>query len=657
MSSKGKRVLSLLLSFSMAFGILIGIQSQALAVDLVTINILHTNDVHGRFYQVDGNNTAMIGIDRVAAVKAATTNAILVDVGDTIHGLPIVNINQGQNAIDMMTTAGYEVMTLGNHDFSYGSARLQTLAGLASAGGLGIISANVYDNVAGDYFLPQTKIVTVDGVKVGFFGLTTQTTPEVTNPLNVSTLTFRDYKQSAQLAIDALQAANADVIICMAHFDHADILAMLDALDPGYKIDVVLEGHEHLLGANNYNGVLINGSGEHQQNIGHVTITFDRDGGVATTATGTHIAKAATTSLTPEPATFALAESIKASVQAQYAQVVASSELLLSSARGSYTASPYQYTAGVRNSEQPLGNLVADSMRVIGGTDIVITNGGGLRDDIRVGNITRGDLNSVLPFGNFLVVKEVTPAALKAILEHGLQSTPAATGGFPQVSGMTIGYDETRPVGDKVQVIYINGVQLNLTDNTTIYTLGTNDFTAAGGDGYTAIAALRTIAELGSVDSMLEEYVDTVLGGVIPASIGQTEGRIVASNNVDKTSLRSLAATSVALDQSNYTAASWAAFAPALAYATAVANNAAATDAMVASAYSALYTARDGLVLAANTNQGANPGSSTTSPTTGTNTPKTGDTGTLAAATTMTLLAAGAAIVAIEKKKRLQSAA
>ena len=82
-----------------------------------TINILHTNDVHGRVYQVDGNNSGMMGMDRVAGIKNATTNAILVDAGDAIHGLPIVNMNQGKNAIDLMAKAGYSVMTAGNHEF------------------------------------------------------------------------------------------------------------------------------------------------------------------------------------------------------------------------------------------------------------------------------------------------------------------------------------------------------------------------------------------------------------------------------------------------------------------------------------------------------------------------------------------------------------
>jgi hypothetical protein len=211
---------------------------------------------------------------------------------------------------------------------------------------------------------------------------------------------------------------------------------------------------------------------------------------------------------------------MKQSVLALYSEVVAKSEVLLSSARGDAS------TQGVRNSEQALGNIVADAMKIIGGADVAVTNGGGLRADIRVGSITRGDLNAVLPFGNYLVIKEVTPKALKEIMENGLQFAPGVDGRFPQISGMDVVYDQEKPAGQRVVSITINGNKLDLTAKTTIYKLATHDFMANGGDGYTAIAGLATIAELDSLDVIFERYIISLPNSTITAANAKIDGRI-----------------------------------------------------------------------------------------------------------------------------------
>ncbi|MCL1982621.1 MAG: 5'-nucleotidase C-terminal domain-containing protein [Clostridiales bacterium] len=483
-----------------------------------TISILHTNDTHGRIYQVDGNNAGMIGMDKIAAIKNSTANSILVDVGDTVHGLPIVNVNSGLNAIELMAAAGYSVMTPGNHDFNFGSVRLSELAGVAAGKGLDIISSNVYVTATGQSYLPTTKIVTIDGVKVGFFGLTTQTTPIVTNPINVETLEFRAYKQSAENAISELVAGGAQIVVGLAHVSRPEIIAFLDELD--VKPDVVIDGHDHLLGSVTAGGVLIAGDGQYQENLGLVSVTINSDGEIIS-KTASLIAKADTADITGDPAVFAMAETMKQAVLALYSEVVAKSEVFLSSARGDNT------TQGVRNSEQALGNLVADAMRAVGGADVAITNGGGLRADIKVGDVTRGDLNSVLPFGNVLVIKEATPKALKEMMENGVQFAPTADGRFPQISGMYVAYDPAAEVGQKVAYITINGKPIDFTDDTTVYRLATNDFMANGGDGYTAIQALKTVAEIDSLDAVFEQYVNSLPDKTITESVAKIDGRIL----------------------------------------------------------------------------------------------------------------------------------
>jgi len=409
-------------------------------------------------------------------------------------------------------------MTPGNHDFNYGSLRLSELAGVASGKGLDIISSNIFNKADGLSFLPTTKIVEIDGVKVGFLGLTTLETPILTSPAGVASIEFRAYKASAEAAIAALKANGADVIVALTHISRAEIETLVKALD--IKPDVVIEGHDHVLGSIVVDGVLIAGAGQYQENLGLVSITI-KDGEI-TDKTAKIITKADASDVEGDADVKALAENMKAAVEAEFSVIVAQSEVLLSSARGTDDGT----IKGVRNSEQALGNLVADAMRVIGDADIAVTNGGGLRADIRIGSITKGDINAVLPFGNVLVVKEVTPKALKEILEVGLSTLPATHGRFPQISGMSVIYDPELPINSRVISISVGGAALDLSDDTTIYKMATNDFMAVGGDGYTVIAGLATVAELDSLDDMLITYVTKILDRVIKSDNAKIDGRL-----------------------------------------------------------------------------------------------------------------------------------
>jgi len=384
--------------------------------------------------------------------------------------------------------------------------------------GLNIISSNVY-NRSGTNFLPATAIIEKNGVKVGFFGLTTHETPILTGPINVADIQFRAYKASAEAAIAELKNNGADIIVGLAHTNRREIIWLIRALD--IKPDVIIEGHDHTLGSATINGVLVASAGQYQENLGKVSVILDLDGQIIS-KTASHISRAAANNVTGDSIVRTLAEAKKATVEAEFNVVVAQSEVELSSARGTDDG-----TAGVRNSEQPLGNLVTDAMRIIGEADIAVTNGGGLRADIRTGEITKGDINAILPFGNVLVIKEVTPKALKEILEIGFSSLPATHGRFPHVSGMSVVFDPAKDVGDRVVSITIGGDAINLDDDSTAYKLATNDFMANGGDGYEMLTGLATLAELDSLDDMLIKYIIENLGGKITANDAKIESRLI----------------------------------------------------------------------------------------------------------------------------------
>ena len=491
-----------------------------------TITIIHTNDTHGRVFP-DANNKDMIGIDKIAAFHKNTPHSILVDAGDTIHGLPIANITQGKNIIELLSLAGYDVMVPGNHDFNYGSAKLKEYAEDPGTT-FDIISANIANKADGSAFLPGTTIKEVDGIKVGFFGLTTTDTETATNPVNVETLEFKNYVISAQMAIDELRANGAEVIVAVAHASRPAMKGFAHNLRN--DIDVIIDAHDHVNTSETVEGILIASAGQYEESIGQVVLNFDNNGALIDKSEqridryldkDKKIENEQIKNLVPDPIVKARATEMMAAINVLFSQKVAVSDVSLSSARGD------EKTKGVRNAEMPLGNLVADAMRAILKTDVAITNGGGLRANIEKGDVTKGHLNSVLPFGNFGVVKEVTPAALKEILENGLKSTPTPLGAFPQVSGMKVVYNPQATAGSRVTSITIGNKVLNLNDITTKYTLATNDFMANGGDNYTAIKVLNKLSEGDSLDVIFENYVTNVLGGKITAENAKLEGRIL----------------------------------------------------------------------------------------------------------------------------------
>jgi 2',3'-cyclic-nucleotide 2'-phosphodiesterase (5'-nucleotidase family)/3',5'-cyclic AMP phosphodiesterase CpdA len=482
-----------------------------------TITITYTNDMHGRVFP-DANNKGMIGIDKIAAISKNTKNSILVDIGDTIHGLPIANTTQGKNVVELLSLAGYELMVPGNHDFNYGSAKLKEYA-QDTTKGFDIISANIVNKADQTPYLPGTAIREINGVKIGFFGLTTQTTPIVTNPVNVETLEFKAYLPASQAAIKKLKEDGAELIVGLAHVSRADIRALAGSLKE--DVAVIIDAHDHISTNEMVEGVLIASAGQYEENIGQIILSLDGDKKVLT-KTAKLITKAETETITGDVAVKARATQMMEAVNALFNEKIGVSEVLLDSSRGSAT------TKGVRNAEMPLGNLVADAMRTILHTDTALTNGGGLRANIGIGDVTKGHLNAVLPFGNYGVVKEVTPKALKQILENGVKTAPEPLGGFPQVSGMKFEYNPNAAAGSKVTKITINDKVLNLNDDTTKYTLATNDFMANGGDGYEAIKALETVSNGDSLDVIFENYVKEILKGRITAQSTQLEGRILA---------------------------------------------------------------------------------------------------------------------------------
>ncbi|MCL2202762.1 MAG: 5'-nucleotidase C-terminal domain-containing protein [Defluviitaleaceae bacterium] len=448
----------------------------------VTIRILHTNDVHGRFIGTEpGARTPTIGIDRIAAIYAATVNAILVDAGDAITGMPFVTLTQGINAINLMNAAGYRLMVTGNHEYNYGIDRLLELENYAD---FAFLAANVAWRATGELVFDAYEIIEIDGVRVGFFGLATPETPIRTHPNNVVDLTFGDPIAAARLAVSTLQTAGAEVIVAITHLG-LDGNAVIDVAEAVAGIHVIIDGHCHteLPTGRRVGDVLIAQTGEHGANLGVVEIVVSNAGVSATASLITH---EMAQEFAPDPAVSALIEEMNAALNPILDRVVGYNPVFLSGDR-----------ALVRVQEAALGNVVADALRWDVDADLAMMNSGGIRASLPAGDITKRDVLTVLEFPNYTVKMEITAAQLWQAMEIAVGGSggDAQPGQFPQISGFSFVYDVTAPVGSRVEGVRVGGRALNRNDHTTTFSFAVPDFLANGGDGFALFMDLPVLAE------------------------------------------------------------------------------------------------------------------------------------------------------------------
>ena len=535
-----RKLLSLLLAAIMAVSLAVTASAEETETKPMDgdIVILHTNDVHG----------AISAYAKVAALKdayeAKGAYVLLMDAGDFIQGDPTVSVSEGATAVELMNMAGYDVASLGNHEFDYGYENLKKLAEAAK---FPIVDANVlYNGKAA--FDTHTIFTAPDGTKIGVFGLDTPETATKAHPAKIKGVTFLAGEKlfdCAQAQVDALEAEGCDYIVCLGHLgidDESTGNRSIDLLKEVEGIDVFIDGHSHsaleeVTAAAKAAGItdtVVTSTGTKLESVGVVTID-----GETITATVT-----ATADLTAEDADVAArAAAIQKEIDDDYGTVFAKTEVALNGEKD----------PGNRTEETNLGDLICDAL-VWGAeqngetVDAAVTNGGGIRASIAAGNITKKDINTVLPFGNTLGIVKVTGAELLEALEASTYCTPAAIGGFPQVSGIEFTVDTTKTYdqGDlypgstyygpkSIQRVTIESVGGKAFDPKATYTIATNDFMAAGGDTYYAFAAASVNYDLGiPMDEVVMDYITEELDGVVTAkAYGEPAGRITVEKPIE----------------------------------------------------------------------------------------------------------------------------
>ena len=499
------------------------------------IVILHTNDVHG----------ATENYAKVAALKAKYeaegAYVLLMDASDFSQGAPSVNVSQGASAIELMNMAGYDVAAPGNHEFDYGYENLTKLAGAAE---FPILAANItYEGKLA--FGDNVTFEAPDGTKIGVFGLDTPETASKANPAKIKGVSFaggEEMYKIAQAQVDALKAAGCTYVIALGHLGidketAATANRSIDLLEKVTGISVFIDGHSHselaaIAEATSENRTVgetvLTSTGTKIANVGVVTI---KDGVITTECVA-----ADTIEVAEGDAIAARAAAIQAEIDADYGTVFAASEVELNGAKA----------PGNRTQETNLGDLITDALvwkatQEGEAVDGAITNGGGIRAAIAVGDITKKDVNTVLPFGNTLNIIKIKGSELLEVLEASTFCTPDAIGGFPQVSGIeftidtTKAYDQGEAYGsttyfapktiNRVTIAKVGGKDF---DPEATYTIATNDFMAAGGDTYFAFTTATANYDLGfPMDEVVMEYITTVLEGKVTAEqYGEPAGRI-----------------------------------------------------------------------------------------------------------------------------------
>lgn len=519
MTKKIKQMLSVSLSAAMIFS-MVGFSKPAFGEEKknadVVLTVVHTNDTHSRIEE----GKAEIGFAEMAAqvdkMRKDNKNLILLDAGDTFHGLPVATVVKGDSVAKVMNTMGYDAMTAGNHDFNYGYDRLKEIEKTLK---FPILSANVKTKDNKDAFKPY-MIKEVKGIKVGIFGLSTPETATKTNPKNVEGVTFENPIETSKKMVQELKKENVDMIIALGHIgldENSEFTSkkIIEAVD---GIDLFIDGHSHTLLKDGMvvKNTLIAQTGNYGQNLGVVEIGFKdkkivdkkaslitkNDVKPAVVPPADNDKKPEKDQIKAEPAgkmylepNKAVLESIKKSkdeMKSVTGEVVGKTTVALEGKR-----------ENVRSRETNLGNLLADAMKEETKADLAITNGGGIRDSIDVGDITKEEVLKVLPFGSYIITKEVKGEDLVKVLEHATDAYPNVEGKFPQVSGITFKIDMSKQKGSRVADIMVNGQKLDL--NKT-YVVATSDFIANGGDGYPVFKTAKLLNEFGGQDEVLMNY-------------------------------------------------------------------------------------------------------------------------------------------------------
>ncbi|MEP2783140.1 MAG: bifunctional metallophosphatase/5'-nucleotidase [Pseudoruegeria sp.] len=460
-----------------------------------SLSVLHTNDFHARFEPVSKYDSGCSAEDNtegkcfggsarlvtaVEEARARSNNSILVDGGDQFQGSLYYTYYKGKVAAEMMNKLGYTAMTVGNHEFDDGP---EVLRGFMDAVDFPVLMSNA--DVSAEPLLADTlqksTVIEQNGEKIGLIGLTPEDTGDLASP--GKNVTFSDPVAAVQGEVDKLTDMGVNKIIVLSHSGYV-VDQKVAAETTG--VDVIVGGHSNTLLSNTNDRAVgpyptmvgntaVVQAYAYGKFLGELNVTFDDEGNI-TEAVG-------------EP----LVMDGDVAEDAETKDRIAELGAPLDEIRNKVVAETGEAVDGNRDvcrvQECSMGNLVADAMleRVKDqGVTIAIANSGGLRASIDAGEVTMGEVLTVLPFQNTLSTFEIKGAGVIAALENGVSQVEEVKGRFPQVSGLKFTWDPAVAPneGRVVEVMVETDDGFAAIDPEATYSVVTNNYVRNGGDGY-----------------------------------------------------------------------------------------------------------------------------------------------------------------------------
>ena len=456
-----------------------------------TLHIVHINDLHSRIEPINRFDSTCNAEDNAAGecfggVARVVTkinelrdelsgeNMIVLDAGDQYQGSLMYTTYKGDVESEFAELIGFDAMAVGNHEFDDGDEGLRKLTDNVSfpvvSGNIDVSSSNI---LAGQ--VENHVVLEVGGKRVGIISALAADTVETSSPSDA--VIFTDEAESLAADVAALEAEGVDIIIALNHVGVTTDMMIAETVD---GIDAVVGGHSHTLFSNTEEGAMayptmvgdvpVVQAYAYSKYVGHLTLEFD-DAGNVTSATGDTILLDA--SVAEDEAVVARVAELAGPIEEMKTRVVAEAAEAIEGDR-----------SVCRAMECPMGNLVADAMldRVADqGIQIAIQNGGGLRASIDAGEVTMGEVLTVLPFQNTLSTFEVTGETIIAALENGVGQIEDGAGRFPQVAGMSFTVDATAEPGSRISDVMVGGEPIDLA---ATYGVVSNNYVRNGGDGY-----------------------------------------------------------------------------------------------------------------------------------------------------------------------------
>jgi 5'-nucleotidase len=476
--------------FSFFVGAATAISASAALAEF-NVTILHTNDIHSRIESInkydstcnsdgEAERKCFGGIARIKSAidmqrsELSGQNILVLDAGDPFQGSLFYTTYKGAAEAKFMEAIGYDAMAVGNHEFDDGPEGLAKFIDAVSfpvvSGNLDLSQEPVLKNHVKD-----SVVINVGGQKIGIVSALATDTVDTSSPGD--NVKFIDEIEALKEDVAAMEANGVNKIIALTHVGLPMDIQIAKSV-PG--IDLIIGGHSHTKMLNEegsshsypemIGNVPVVQAYAYSKYLGKLTVSFDGSGNI-TSASGDPILLDA--SIVPDEETAKSIAEMAAPIEEMKKKIVAKAASDIDGDR-----------ANCRVRECHMGNLVTDAMleRVSGqGVEIAIQNGGGLRASIGSGDITMGDVLTVLPFQNTLSTFEVTGETIIAALENGVSQMEEVKGRFPQVAGISFVVNPSAKVGSRISEVLVGGSPI---DRGRTYKVVSNNYVRNGGDGY-----------------------------------------------------------------------------------------------------------------------------------------------------------------------------